>query len=170
MKRKNLMILIILILLIILLVGYYIFHCIDNLKPSAQLLEDCDFIKNYIIKNEKIDEKDENLKTFIAVREIPLIYNEKDLDFYVVVLIDTYNVKNQVLEHNKATKKLYRLTIKKNKVISSDNINVEDLYSNNDYSVFSNDVIEKYLQIKDSADLTKKIEKQIDDFYNETEQ
>jgi dephospho-CoA kinase len=140
------------------------------LKPSAQLLEDCDFIKNYIIKNEKIDEKDENLKTFIAVREIPLIYNEKDSDFYVVVLIDTYNVKNQVLEHNKATTKLYRLTIKKNKVISSDNINVEDLYSNNDYSVFSKDIIEKYLQIKDSADLTKKIEKQIDGFYNETEQ
>lgn len=79
-------------------------------------------------------------------------------------------MKNQVLEHNKATTKLYRLTIKKNKVISSDNINVEDLYSNNDYSVFSKDVIEKYLQIKDSANLTKKIEKQIDGFYNETEE
>ncbi len=78
MKRKKLMILIILILLSILLVGYYIFNCMDNLKPSAQLLEDCDFIKNYILKNEKIDEKDESLKTFIAVREIPLIYNEKD--------------------------------------------------------------------------------------------
>ncbi len=79
-------------------------------------------------------------------------------------------MKNQVLEHNKATTKLYRLTNKKNKVISSDNINVEDLYSNNDYSVFSKDVIEKYLQIKDSANLTKKIEKQIDGFYNETEE
>ena len=56
-------------------------------------------------------------------------------------------------------------------VISSNSLNVEDIESYNDYSIFPKNVIEKYLQIKGSDDLTNelvnKIKKQIDNYHNE---
>ena len=110
MKRKYLIILIILVLLILLC--YYIFICMDNAVPSAQLLEDSDFITNYILENEK---KDNNLKTFIATSEISATNNGENTEFYVIVLIDTYNVENQLLENNQSITKLYKIIFKKRK-------------------------------------------------------
>ena len=76
-----------------------------------------------------------------------------------------------MLEHNQSIIKLYKIVFKKRKVISSDSINIEDIDSYNDYSVFPEEVITKYKEIKDSIDLqeylTEKINRQIDDYYYE---
>ena len=76
-----------------------------------------------------------------------------------------------MLEHNQSIIKLYKIVFKKRKVISSDSINIEYIDSYNDYSVFSEEVIIKYKEIKDSIDLqdylTEKINRQINDYYNE---
>lgn len=112
MKRKYFMILIVLVLLIVIIfLGYNIYNYI-NYVPKSQLLEDSDFITNCILENE---EKDNNLKTFIAASEISVINNEKISEFYAIVLIDTYNVENQLLEHNQSITKLYKIIFKKRK-------------------------------------------------------
>ncbi len=76
-----------------------------------------------------------------------------------------------MLEHINSVTKLYKIVFKKRKVISSDSINIEDIDSYNDYSVFPEEVITKYKEIKDSIDLqeylTEKINRQIDDYYYE---
>ena len=112
MKRKYLTILIIFALLIVILLGYYIFTCFNNTMPSAQFLEDSDFIINHILANEK---KDNNLETFIATSEISLLHNGKNYEFYTIVLINTYNVENQLLEHNQSITKLYKIIFRKRK-------------------------------------------------------
>ena len=58
--------------------------------------------------------------------------------------------------------------ISNGKVISSDNLNIKDIDSYNNYDVFPKEIITKCLQIKDSDYLTKKIKNQIDNYYNET--
>ncbi len=165
MERKYLIILIIFVLLIVILPGIYILICINNTIPSVQALEDADFIINYISK------KEDNIKTFIATKDISINNNGENKEYYLIVLIDRYNVENQLLEHNQSIIKLYKIVFKKRKVISSDSINIEYIDSYNDYSVFSEEVIIKYKEIKDSIDLqdylTEKINRQINDYYNE---
>ena len=165
MERKYLIILIIFVLLIVILPGIYILICINNTIPSVQALEDADFIINYISK------KEDNIKTFIATKDISINNNGENKEYYLIVLIDRYNVENQLLEHNQSIIKLYKIVFKKRKVISSDSINIEDIDSYNDYSVFPEEVITKYKEIKDSIDLqeylTEKINRQIDDYYYE---
>ena len=77
-----------------------------------------------------------------------------------------------MLEHINSVTKLYKIVFKKRKVISSDSINIEDTDSYNNYSVFPEEIITKYKEIKDSIDLqdylTKKINRQIENYYNET--
>ena len=174
MKRKHLiisMIFVILIFFIILsmLLFYYIFACMSEIS-TIELVEDSKLIKNYILENEK---NDNNLKTFIAIKEIALIDDGKDDEFYGVVLINTYNIENQLLEHNKSIKKLYKLKInfRKQKVISSDNLNIEDIDSYINYDIFPKNIISKYLQENDTSDidtyLKGKIDYQIDEYYKE---
>ena len=168
MKRKYLIVLIIFALLGILLC-YYIFACMNSLIPKAVAIEDSDFIKNFILENEK---QDSNLKTFVAIKEIatekkPKIIHKEKFDFYALVLIDTYNVENELLEHNQSITKLYKFILKGEKVLDSNNINVEDISSYNDYGIFPKEIITKCLQIKDSVDLTEKIKKQIENYYYE---
>ena len=168
MKRKYLIILIVFVLLgIIIFLGYNIYNYI-NYVPSSELLEDSGFITNCILENEK---KDDNLETFIATSEISTIDNEKNTEFYAIVLIDTYNIENQLLEHNQSITKLYKIIFKNGKVISSDSINVEDIDSYDDYSIFPKDIIIKCQQMKNSVDLknylTQKINQKIDDYYYE---
>lgn len=171
MKKKYLIILIIFILLIIILLiimlpGCYLIVCINNTIPSVQALEDADFIINYISK------KEDNIKTFIATKDISLNTNGENKEYYLIVLIDRYSVENQLLEHINSVTKLYKIVFKKRKVISSDSINIEDTDSYNNYSVFPEEIITKYKEIKDSIDLqdylTKKINRQIENYYNET--
>ena len=165
MERKYLIILIIFVLLIVILPGIYILICINNTIPSVQALEDADFIINYISK------KEDNIKTFIATKDISLYNNGENEEYFLIVLIDRYSVENQLLEHINSVTKLYKIVFKKRKVISSDSINIEYIDSYNDYSVFSEEVIIKYKEIKDSIDLqdylTEKINRQINDYYNE---
>ena len=168
MKRKYLIILIVFVLLgIIIFLGYNIYNYI-NYVPSSELLEDSGFITNCILENEK---KDDNLETFIATSEISTIDNEENTEFYAIVLIDTYNIENQLLEHNQSITKLYKIIFKNGKVISSDSINVEDIDSYDDYSIFPKDIITKCQQMKNSVDLknylTQKINQKIDDYYYE---
>ena len=57
-------------------------------------------------------------------------------------------------------------------MISSDSINIEDIDSYTDYSIFPEDIITKCKEIKDSDELKdyliQKINIQIDNYYNET--
>lgn len=113
MKKKYLIGLIIFVILVFLILfGYYIFICMNNTIPKAEMLEDSEFIINHILEKEK---KDDNLETFIATCEISSIDNEKKTEFYLIVLIDTYNVENQSLEHNQSTTKLYKIIYNKRK-------------------------------------------------------
>lgn len=163
MKKKRLIILIISVLLGISL-SYYFVTCISNQKPSAQLLEDSNYIKNYILENEK---EDDNVKPFIAIKEISIIDKGKKKEFYAFVVIESYNIEGQLLEHNKSITKLYKLVLKNGKIISSDNLNVNTVDSYNNYSNFPEEIIIKYLQMKDTVDLTESIKMQIDNFCNE---
>lgn len=109
MTRKYLIILLSLIFVLLIILGYYIFISASHI-PKVEILEDSTFIRNHILENEK-----DNLKTFIAVKEIDVIYNEKNSEFYGLVLVDTYNVESQLLEHVQTVKKLYKIVYKERK-------------------------------------------------------
>lgn len=163
MKRKYLIILIIIVLISLLLLGYFIIKQLDGAGGHLDIIVRTDTIIDFIKENES---KDENLKTFVAAKEISTIYNKENVEYYVLALIDTYNIENQSLRHNQSVFKIYKFILKDTKIISSDNLNIEDIDSYNDYTVFPEDIIKKYLPLKDSVNLTKAIEKQIDNFYN----
>lgn len=163
MKRKSLIILITILLLSILIVCGFIFYQMNNMHDTAEILFSYDTILDYISKNES---KDENLKNFIAIKEISTISNKENVECYVLTLIDTYNIENQILQHKKSNLKIYKFIFKDTKIVSSNNLNIEDISNYNDYSVFPKEIIEKYLPLKDYVDLTSSIEKQIENFYN----
>ena len=159
MKKKNLIILIILIIFLLLIIsfGYYIYTCMDRVPSPIDVnktLVDGEIIEDFILENEK---KDNTLKTFIAMTEIDTIDNQENVEFYTLVLIENYNIENKSLQLNTSTTKLYKFILKDTKIISSENLNVEDI---SEYSVLPKNIIEKYLQIKDSVDLKKVIERE----------
>ncbi len=150
MKRKNLIILIVLIIFLLLsiLLGYYIYTCMDRVPYHIEIgdtIIDGEIIKNFILENEK---NDNTLKTFIAYTDIDIIKNQENVEYYILVLINAYNIENKSLELNNSNTKIYKFILKDTKIISSDNINSEDI---SNYSILPQNIIEKYLQIKDSA-------------------
>ncbi len=150
MKKKNLIILLILItsLLLIISLGYYIYTCMDRVPSPIEIgdeIIDGEIIEDFILENEK---NDNTLKTFIAYTDIDIIKNQENVEYYVLVLSDAYNIENKSLKLYNSTTKLYKFILKDTKIISSDKLNSEAI---NDYSIFPKNVIEKYLQIKDSA-------------------
>ena len=166
--KKNLIILLkIIVIILILLVIFLLYNIITyiNKKGTVEVIADYNVLIDYILKNEQ---NDENLKTFIAVKNISTKIHKENVDYYVLALIDTYNIEDKSLEHKQSTLKLYKFILEDAKIIDSYNLNIEDIKSYNDYSIFPKDIIEKYSPLKDSLDLTKSIEKQIDNFYNET--
>ena len=67
-----------------------------------------------------------------------------------------------------------KLYLENGKVISSNSIDIENIDSYTDYSIFPKDIIAKCQQIKDSDDLknslTEKINWQIDNYYETNNQ
>ena len=119
MKRKSLIILITILLLSILIVCGFTFYQMNNTHGTAEILFSYDTILDYISKNES---KDENLKNFIAIKEISTIFNKENAECYVLTLIDTYNIENQILQHKKSNLKIYKLIFKDTKIVSSNKI------------------------------------------------
>lgn len=160
---KNNYLVIFLILIILCGICFYIFACINNQKPSAEIIINGNVIRDFILKNE---EKDNSSKTFIAIKELGTILHKENIEYYVLVLIDNYNIENQLLVPNYSLSKLYKFILKDTEIISSDNLNVYDISLNNNYDIFPEKIIKEYLKIKDSVDLPKLIKKQINNFYN----
>ena len=163
MKKRNLVILIAILIIIILVVCCFIFNQMSKSHGTATVAVDTNVIYDHIDKNES---KDGNLKNFIALKEISLITKKENVEYYVLALINKYDMENKSIEYNKSDLKIYKFILEDTKIISSNNLNIEDISDYNDYNVFPKEIITKCLPLKDSVDLTNAIEKQIENYYN----
>ncbi len=164
MKIKYLIILTISTILVLLLIPlvYYIYVSINYVPhiDNVDVAVDGTIIKNFILENEKIDN---TLKTFINLKDIDIINHQENVEYYALILIDTYNEENQLLKHKQSIKKLYKFILDSNaQIISSDSSNVKDI---SEYSVFPKNIIEKYIEIKNSFNFEEIIKKEIDYYY-----
>ena len=108
MKIKYLIILTISTILVLLLIPlvYYIYVSINYVPhiDNVDVAVDGTIIKNFILENEKIDN---TLKTFINLKDIDIINHQENVEYYALILIDTYNEENQLLKHKQSIKKKY---------------------------------------------------------------